>query len=91
VNNNNQVELIEVLVTAHRYRVEAAKRAYDESRSDKGALIRMVRDALEMSIYEFAEALGVGQPYISKLENNRVPLSLALLKRLEQLLGTREQ
>ena len=77
---------LRVMVHARALRIAQAHAAYEDSRRDKGDIIRMARSELGMSIYEFAKALGVSPTYISKLENNKVPMSLALLERLEKML-----
>lgn len=59
----------------------------DNLRTEAGALLKGVRARENMNQIEFAQAIGVTQANLSKMENGKRPIGKQIAKRIEQVFG----
>lgn len=59
----------------------------DNLRTEAGALLKGVRARENMNQTEFAQAIGVTQANLSKMENGNRPIGKQIAKRIEQVFG----
>ena len=57
----------------------------DKLRTEAGALLKGVRARENMNQIEFAEAIGVTQANLSKMEHGKRPIGKQIAKRIEQI------
>lgn len=59
-------------------------------RQDGAVVVKGMREKYGLTQRQFAEALGVDFTYLSKIENEAAPMSIALMKKLRKFVGDKE-
>jgi transcriptional regulator with XRE-family HTH domain len=52
-----------------------------------GMRIRLLRTERDITVREFARRIGIGSPYLSKIERRHVPANLSILVRIAREFG----